>query len=523
MRHWFANILPAFTAAVLLCSRPGWATPTLGDIDALIESYQMEEAEEAISQLPGDNLQSAEGQYTLGKYYFFIGKYQKAETLIRAAIQESKTELDWKYMRDQVDISSRQTEALTRTKPAHGITFYHPHGAERLLITYALKALRAQRDALKSELGDFVPDLRVYILPSVEVLSEMCGLSVEQIESTGTVAITKYNRIMILSPKLIVGGYPWMDTLAHELTHIYITRLTANRAPIWLHEGIAKLLESLWRKGPQGQLTPVSAYLLDQAAREKRLIPLRRFHPSVSYLPNQEDAALAYAQGLSFLAYISQKFKDGHSLKTFLPLVASSGVETALRETTTYEIKKLYRWWQEELVGARATPAALVPMMKRRFKTRTDERNANIDPILGKEVRRHIRVGDLLRLRGHVDAAIREYKWALEKTDALTPDIVDRLAGALLMQKNAGEALELLQPMKSLYPHHATVFIQAGEAHTELRNFKAAETELNTAISLEPFHAEVHCMLSAIFGERGDTAAAEREKKVCLELSSSSE
>lgn len=520
MKHWFVN---SYTTILLLCACRGLAaqsSPTLNEVENHIDAYQMEDAKRKLDSLSADVFQSAKGKYIRGKYLFFLGKYKKSEALLKEAIQKTKTELDWKYLRDQVEISRRQSNVLKQTKPKYGFTFFYQNGTDALLIPYALRTLLAQKRYLKKELGDTIEQMRVYILPSVQMLSEMCGLSEEQIEATGTVAVSKYNRIMILSPKLIVGGYPWLDTMAHELTHISITRLSSNRAPIWLHEGIAKLFEAKWRGVRHGKLVPVHAYLLDKAARERRLIPLRRFHPSVSYLPNQEDAALAYAQGLSFLTYLTQKFKPEHSLQSLLRLVAQIDVEPALRTTTSYDINKLYRWWQDELVGARNAPAELVPLMKRRFQTRSGSRNVNIDPVLSKEVRRHIRVGDLLRLRGHIDGAVKEYEWALSKSDSLTPDIVDRLADALLAQKNPAQALKLLGPMKALYPNHSTIFIQAGEAHTKLGNFDKAEKELRTAIALDPFHPDVHCMLSAILQDNGNTKDASLEKNHCLTLSS---
>ena len=521
-----ANCLPFFLVAVALSAYfhaiPAGAevTPSLEQIETQIDSCRVESAWQQLSQLPEESRNSAKGRYLRGKYLFYVGQYQKADTLLKQAIEEARTELDWKYLRDQVEISRRFTDTLHTARPQKGFSFHYQNGMDSVLIPYALETLKAQRRQLKKTLGHTVDNIRVYIVPSVEMLSELCGLSTEQIEATGTVAITKYNRIMILSPSLIVGGYPWLDTLAHELTHLAITRITANRAPIWLHEGVAKLLEGQWRGIDKTELTPVLAYLLDEASREKRLIPLRRFHPSVSYLPNQEDAALAYAQVLSFLRFVTERFKDGNSLKSLLKISAEKSLEGAFIVTTSYGIAKLFRWWQKNLEGTSKTPAMLVPLMHRRFKTLQGAEKSNIDPILDREVRRHIRVGDLLRIRGHIAAAQKEYEWALEKNEALTPDIVDRLVSSLLAQNKSRDALKLLSAMETLYPNHSTVFMQAGEAHTKLGHLEDAESALSTAIALNPFNAETHCMLSAIYDGSGNEEKASIEKDACLKLSS---
>ncbi|MBN2717977.1 MAG: tetratricopeptide repeat protein [Deltaproteobacteria bacterium] len=521
----FQFVLLMMACAVLFQSPQANARqiPEFNTIEQQIDSYRMEDAKARLHALSDDARASAEGLYLRGKYLFYAGQYKQADTLLKQAIEGSRTELDWKYLRDQTDISRRNTDTLQTAKPQKGFTFHYRNGADALLIPYALEALNAQRRALKKSLGETVHHIRVYIVPNVQMLSELCGLSTEQIEATGTVAVSKYNRIMILSPSLIVGGYPWLDTLAHELTHILITKITANRAPIWLHEGVAKLLEGQWRGVSQTHLTPVLAYLLDQAVREKRLIPLRRFHPSVSYLPNQEDAALAYAQGLSFLRFVTERFRDGNSLKTLLALSAEKSLDGAFTISTAYGINKLYGWWQKNLEGSRNTPITLVPMMQRRFKTIPGNEKSDIDPILDREVRRHIRVGDLLRIRGHVAAARQEYEWALQKNETPTPDIVDRLVSTLLAEDRAEEALALLAPMESLYPNHFTVFLQAGEAHTKLGQVAQAKKALRAALALNPFHAEVHCMLSAIYEGSGEENKSAIEKEACLKLSSAAE
>jgi hypothetical protein len=35
-------------------------------------------------------------------------------------------------------------------------------------------------------------------------------------------------------------GYRWLDAISHEYMHYLIVKLTANKAPIWFHEGLAK-------------------------------------------------------------------------------------------------------------------------------------------------------------------------------------------------------------------------------------------------------------------------------------------
>ncbi len=75
------------------------------------------------------------------------------------------------------------------------------------------------------------------------------SLSARDIEVTGAVGIAQFNKLMVLSPRSLVHGYRWLDAISHEYMHYLIIKLTANKAPIWFHEGLAKYDETRWRNG----------------------------------------------------------------------------------------------------------------------------------------------------------------------------------------------------------------------------------------------------------------------------------
>ena len=116
-----------------------------------------------------------------------------------------------------------------------------------------------------------------------------------QIRTSGTVAVCKFNKLILLSPKALLKGYDWQDTAAHEYTHLVLTRRSRNEAPIWLQEGLAKWFEDDWRGGDE-PLSPVSAALVKDAVQKGALVTFDEMHPSLAKLPSQERAALAYAE-----------------------------------------------------------------------------------------------------------------------------------------------------------------------------------------------------------------------------------
>src|SRR5205807_9810296 len=179
---------------------------------------------------------------------------------------------------------------------AHFVLRTRP-GKDALLVPYALEGLEKAYTALSKDLGVSPPaKIRVEVYESAQALSRVSPLTVAEIKASGTIALCKYNRLMITSPRALLRGYAWLDTLSHEFTHYLVTKKGRNSVPIWLQEGLAKFLETRWRGAPGLAVDESSTVLLTRAAREKRLIPFAAMHPSIAKLPTQEMAALASAE-----------------------------------------------------------------------------------------------------------------------------------------------------------------------------------------------------------------------------------
>ena len=140
---------------------------------------------------------------------------------------------------------SRRT---TRGSRASTSSSRYPKGKDEVLVPYLVDALEAQRAALASALG-VAPEgrLTVEIVSDVKELSRVSTLDrggdPHQRHGRGR----KFNKLMILSPKALLKGYDWLDTAAHEYTHLVLTRQDPQPAPIWLQEGLAKWFEADWR------------------------------------------------------------------------------------------------------------------------------------------------------------------------------------------------------------------------------------------------------------------------------------
>ncbi|MFT3922693.1 MAG: hypothetical protein QM778_09180 [Myxococcales bacterium] len=167
---------------------------------------------------------------------------------------------------------------------------------------------------------------------------------------------------MIASPRSLVFGYPWLDTINHELVHLALTHKSLNQAPVWFHEGLAKLFERTWRGlAPQSFLPPATDALLVTAAHQHRLIPFERMHPSIAMLPSQEDAALAFAQVVTFLETFRARKGDAGLAQAITGMAHGEDARVALSQVAGEPFESLEGIWRDGLATRPEPPRKQTP------------------------------------------------------------------------------------------------------------------------------------------------------------------
>ena len=201
------------------------------------------------------------------------------------------------------------TEAFveTRSPKGHFLIRYAP-GHDAAIAELAGEVLDSAWQTLGDDLGLAPVDpIRVEILGAPADLAKLSPLTEAEIETTGTIALSKYNKLMVVSPRATLFGYPWMDTLAHEYTHLVVARISHDTVPVWLQEGLARFEQTRWRRPPEVVLTATEQALLTTGLRKGRLITFDEMNPSMAKLPSQEAAALAYAEVYTLVGWMQQK------------------------------------------------------------------------------------------------------------------------------------------------------------------------------------------------------------------------
>jgi tetratricopeptide (TPR) repeat protein len=454
--------------------------------------------------------------FELARLRFYQGQYEGAVDLADQALGRAQAgqHRAWDAMRRLMAATLEVTRGFERVSSADGrYVVSYPPGKDAVLAQYALDVLaRADRELQRAFGLDLPGPIRVEIYASPETLSQVSALTVEQIQTTGTVALSKWNRLMITSPKALVRGYPWADTITHELVHLVISRITGDRAPVWLQEGTAKLFERAWReRGSDLLLDPAAQGLLQNASAKGKLLRFEQMHPSIAMLPSEDDAALAFAQVATFMQQYVQRFGTGALRQALGDIASGMDARDALGRAAAQPFAQIEGQWRTSLPVKADTPAPR--RLKRRFRT-SEGPNDESTEVAVAEARRLMRIGDLLWDRGRAGAAAREYARA-HRADGSDPIVAARYGRAALEVGDAEGAVQALEPQIARYPSHAPTHALIGAARLRLGEREIARDSLREAIWINPFDPDPHCNLAQAVDDIGE---AERERKACEAL-----
>lgn len=517
-RAWlFSGLASCLVAALTLSEARADQRAFSASVYAL-DAGDAEEASRQLARLSAEEQAEPAALFQRGMVRFHLGTYAEAVTDIERAIAEAPRSphlSEWRKLLEWVTAARDITRDFAEAKSPDGrYVVRYARGPDEVLVPYALDALERADKSVAKHLGIRLPaPIRLEVYPSARTLSRVSSLTLEHIETTGTVALCKWNRLMIASPRSLLYGYPWLDTINHELVHLALGRASNNRAPVWFHEGLAKLFERTWRGvSPAAYLSPSTDALLVTAAHESRLIPFERMHPSIAMLPSQEEAALAFAQVVTFLERFRSERGDGGLTKAIAGMARGTDAREALSEVASESFDALEGLWKDAL-ATRTNEKKNAPRELKLHFVEGGAADESLDVSEGR-ARKHLRVGDLLWGRGHNLAAAKEYERA-QHFDPKDPILASRVARASLEVKEPARALSALTGALSDHPMHAPLHALKGTALSLLDKKVEAAEALREAIRINPFDPAPHCQLARVTGSETE---AVRESAACSQL-----
>lgn len=483
----------------------------------LLDAARYQEATTAITELERRAGDAAEVRWLRAELLFHLGDYAAAaakldglpDDAVGGAVGATRH-----LARSAAELTKSFLE--TRSPAGHFLIRYAP-GPDEAIAELAGEVLDAAWRTNGDDLGLRPADpIRVELLGSPSDLARLSPLTESEIETTGTIALSKYNKLMVVSPRATVLGYPWMDTLAHEYTHLVVSRLSGDNVPVWLQEGVARFQQARWRADPKLELSASERLLLTNALKRRRLIGLEEMHPSMAKLPSQEAAALAYAQVYTLVAFVHDKIGYQGLRDILAAQAAGRGAKRSVADAFGAPWAELDKRWQRQLRALDLSTPRLVKARQIRFgKGGKDSENIGLEQVAARS-RKHARLGGMLRSRNLTAAAVVEYEKAL----ALAPQdpyVTGKLARALVELGRHDRAIELATPLAALDENDPVPAVTLGIAHAARRQWRDAATAFEQALRTSPFDPTTRCGLAEVYRELADPRQ-EREKRACARL-----
>ena len=488
-------------------------------LTAKLETWEVSEAWGEVKRLLADEPNDPKLLELASHIAFHKGDYQEASKLIKQVLGQGGEDEKRKAFASFIEETLSIVSSFKRVESSHFVISLDEK-QDSILSDYLIDSLEKTYQIMAQRYG-FQPleKIRIEVFPNAKAFYFATTLSARDIEVTGAVGIAQFNKLMMLSPKALVRGYRWLDAISHEYMHYLIFKLTKNKAPIWFHEGMAKYEETRWRNGPS-YLSLFYQTLLARALSEGKLIRFDQMEPSLVQLENPEDVQLAYAEAASAIEFILMKSGyDG--LQKVMKQMASTnqrGAGQAIKEVLGLPFSEFEEDWKRFLSSNEYREIAGVHGHRYKIKEgKYDEERMDMEEIKSLVAKNKAHLGDLLKERGRMEAAVLEYRRALEESrDSVT--IMKKLSSILITMARYEEALELLKRAKDISSDHPSIFTALGQAYLKLKGFKEARDSFQESIQINPFDPEAHMGLATAYEMLGEKTSASREREIANKL-----
>ena len=452
---------------------------------------------------------------------YYEGAYAEAVATVEKALAIDAEDDQRQALRLLLQQTHDVTRRFKRYESQHFLLHLHEE-SDGILAEPALEALERAHQEVGQALGYWPRSkVRIEIAPDAQSFTAITTFTLRDIEETGAIGLCKFNKVMVISPRVMAHGYRWLDSLTHEYIHLAIVNLTRNKTPIWLHEGIARYFETVWRKPVQGPkpdyLTPSNETLLAKAIARQEFVSFKDMEPSLIRLETPEQVQLAYAEVASAVDYILQA-KGPSGIREVLTQVNRLSTAEAIEAVMGVPLDGFEADWRRFIEGQ---GLAVVPGSRlRSYKVAEDgetQPSVELGEIQSEIARNRTHLGDRLRQRGRPRAASAEYRRALRAGPHSTV-ILNRLGETLIHSRRYDEALPHLEKARYLDPDAVHTYYLLGRLHHEAGDHTRARDPLLEALQINPFHLGVYHVLRGVHVAAGDDEGARKARQMIRKL-----
>lgn len=500
-----APVLTLLLGMQLLSGASAWASDPLAVAALCLEHFDLSCAVEAQADVPP----GAARQALDARIAFHEGRYDDALQGVKA-LEAGGVNLEAEGGFTPYRATAAAAAGMVEIK-GEGVRVRVSPGVDRILAEDAMEVLGAARTTYDTLLGGGPKhDIVLDIFPSNRRFIGASGLPPEAVKTTSVIALSKWTRLLLTSPRAMARGFGWKDTTSHEYIHLVVAYRTENRAPVWLQEGLAKHLESWWRGDKDGGLGATHKSLLAKAVRDDKFVPFEKFARSMAYLDSGEEAALAFAQVATLVQFLLERAGQ-ERLPDLMDRVRSG--EDAMATVADlagyedfHEFRAAWKVWLKTLPLVEQRLASLPVVLD------GEGDDYATDPLLSgrPDLARITRVGDLLRERGRCDAALVEYAKAADPAEPPSPLLLAREASCYEALGDPHKALTRVDLGVSLYPGFTLLQTTRGRLLEATGQPREAVSAWQAAHDLNPYDPTVQDALVRGYEAMGDAERARR-------------
>ena len=481
-----------------------------------LENGKLTLAEKEIDRLAPNK--SVHRSFLLSRLSFFKQDYDKALQILKSLQVPKSLRGHVDSFKELVEITHQHTKGFQSIKTPHFDLRFQP-GKDQILAMYAGDALETAWERIGSNLGA-KPKERMVIefYPSWKQFTDVSTLTEKEVKTSGTIALCKFNRMMVTTPRALLRGYRWIDTVVHEYVHYVVNRATDTQTPVWMHEGIAKYEEIRWRKERGSEIARRSQALLKHRLEKETLITFEQMHPSMAKLPSAEDAELAFAEVFYFIKYIVEENGGFSKLRGILNLIQKGkGANQAVATAFGMPFNRVYKNWMAWLKKQPLATDRIGRKEEIAFKDadkRVDEAHIEAREIQNEKAKGWMRLGDLLVEKNRNRAALIEYEKARKNLRNPEPLLLAKISHAALTLGNKAQAESALTEAITAAPDRASNLVLRGLLYLDQKKYKKAEADLLNANAINPFDPRIHIGLKEIYGKRSKPLKMKRETTI---------
>ena len=478
----------------------------------LIDDWNTEAAEHFTNTLLKKYPESGDAYFLKARVEFLKGNHELAAKILKQVTGKHSEVHEFKNL---VYETYEETKLFATSESKHFIYRYQK-GSDEILVHYATKVLEKSYKIL-GKIFDYYPKEKVLVefYPNRESFSKISPLTLDDIAISGTVALCKYNRIMMISPGSLVRGYNWMDTLSHEYTHYILTKKSRNNLPLWMHEGIAKYFETRWRNN-YAYLTPIMETMLAGGLKKNYLISLDDMMPSLAKLKTAEDVQLAYAEVSTMVEYLIQIHGD-EAISTLLERLArEESFDLVIADILGTNLDIFQKKWKTfvKQKKLKTIPGLKLPGVHFKANRSYDEPSREYREIDNQKSRDLTFLGDILQSRNFYKAALIEYRRAVDQSKVFSPILHNKLAKGYLITKEYNKAEVILNKSLDLYPMFHSTLANLGGLYFDMGDIEKSRSFYERAIEINPFNPFPHMRLMTIYQKLGWKKEKELQTKL---------